>query len=141
MVDPRGDLYVISKVNDGNALFAKLPASGWESSQGVTVPSADTVRLGLHTDHNDPQGADLSPDGLSMLVKTEEGVLYYDFTDNGDYVRQLAGKRPVEVTTYSRRPSGEAVAWDVNGNGFYTLPEGEHPVFNYYFVHEVDIVG
>ncbi|XP_076461681.1 uncharacterized protein LOC143294136 [Babylonia areolata] len=134
MIDQAGDLYIISKVHGGDALFAKLPPNGWGSAVGVKVGHHDTVRLGLQTTHNDPQGADLSPDGRNMLVKTEEGLLLYQFSSSMDYVAELSQMRGLEVSTYVRRVNGEAVAWNVEGTGFYTLPEGLSPVFNYYTV-------
>ena len=134
MIDPKGDLYVISKVHRGNALFARLPPSGWGSSTPVTIPSHDTARLGIHTDHNDPQGADISPNGRALVVKTEEGLLYYPISPSMNYVSEVAGMRHQDVSTYVRRKSGESVAWNVNGTGLYTLPEGLHSVFNYYTV-------
>ena len=134
MIDPKGDLYVISKVHRGDALFAKLPPSGWGTSTPVTIPSHDTARLGLHTDHKDPQGGDISPNGRALLVKTEEGLLFYPISANMNYVSEVAAMRFQEVSSYVRRKSGESVAWNVNGTGFYTLPEGRHAVFNYYTV-------
>ena len=134
MIDPEGDLFVISKVHGGDALFARLPPSGWGASTPVAIPSHATARLGLHTGHKDPQGGELSPDGRALLVKTEEGLLYYAFSANRNYVSEMAAMRPQEVSTYVRRASGESVAWNVNGTGFYTIPEGLHPVFNYYTV-------
>jgi hypothetical protein len=55
MVDPHGEVYIISKVHGGNARFAHLPASGWGTGNTVTLHDSDTVHLHLHTDHNDPQ--------------------------------------------------------------------------------------
>ncbi|KAK7110951.1 uncharacterized protein [Littorina saxatilis] len=134
MIDPSGDLYIISKLHGGDSLFAKLPRSGWGASTPVPIPSHDTVRLDLNTYSNDPQGADLSPNGRMLLVKEEHGLVFYAFSDNMNYVSELAGMRPTSVGTYVRRKSGEAVAWNVNGTGFYTLPEGEHQVFNFYTI-------
>lgn len=140
MIDPSGDLYIISKVHGGDALFAKLPRSGWSSAHPVHVGVHDSVRLGLRTSHNDPQGADLSPDGRYLLVKTEESVVVYEFSAAQDYVSELGQLRPRVVTTYVRRPSGESVAWTGASDGFYTLPEGQNPVFNYYSVVS-DLIG
>ncbi|KAK7489213.1 hypothetical protein BaRGS_00019591 [Batillaria attramentaria] len=131
MIDPAGDLYIISKVHGGHALFAKLPASGWGAPHPVDIPASDTARIRLHTDHNDPQGADISPNGQELLVKTEEGVYYYA-VPNRDYVNVVGTTDPVRVETYHMRPAGEAVAWSVTGSGFYTLPEGANPTFNFY---------
>jgi len=133
MVDPQGDLYVISKVKGGNALFAQLPRDGWGATTPVPIPSHMTASINLHTTHHDPQGADLSPDGRQLLVKTEEGVLYYRFT-TPNLASEMASWTPQDVTTYVRRKSGEAVAWNVDGTAFYTLPEGLNPVFNMYRV-------
>jgi hypothetical protein len=87
------------------------------------------------------QGADLSQDGLSLLVKTEESVLYYGFPHPGGYVQQLHDVSPILVDTYVRRKAGEAVAWNADGSGFYTLPEGANEYFNYYSVTRNPVVG
>ena len=65
IVDPKGEVYVISKVDGGNGLLGKLPSSAWGQYDPVTVPAANTVRLGTYSSRfeRDPRGADLSPDG------------------------------------------------------------------------------
>lgn len=142
MVDPQGNLYVISKASGGEARFAPLPAAGWQSSSPVTVTDQGSVLLHLHTAHRDPQGGDLSSDGLSLLVKTEEGILFYEFATASDYAQQLSHMTPTVVSTYVRRPAGEAVAWNPQGTGFYTLPEGLHPTFHFYtFSHGGSVIG
>ena len=142
MVDPDGDLYIISKVHGGRGLFAKLPRAGWGATHPVTIPIQDTAILRLHTSNNDPQGADISPSGTELLVKAEEEVYYYSVPD-GDYVRAVRDRLPEVVQTYVRRPSGESVAWNAAGSGFFTLPEGKHPTFHLYMKAESpgDIVG
>ncbi|KAK7090470.1 uncharacterized protein [Littorina saxatilis] len=131
MLDPDGDLYVISKVHGGRAVFAKLPRAGWGSNYPVTIPLENTAILRIHTDHNDPQGADISPDGTELLVKTEDEVLYYP-VPNRNYVEVVGHQQPHVVSTYVRRSSGESVAWNAAGTGFYTLPEGRHQTFHFY---------
>ena len=131
MIDPDGDLYVISKVHGGRGLLAKLPRGGWGAVHPVTIPTNDTAILRLHTSRNDPQGADISPWGGELLVKAEEEVYYYRVPD-GDYVGAVGRQVPQVVHTYVRRKSGESVAWNAAGSGFYTLPEGRHPTFHLY---------
>ena len=63
MVDPDGELYVISKVEDGNGFIAKLPSSYWGNVLPEDIPAANIQRLGTYGLPNEPHGADLSPDG------------------------------------------------------------------------------
>nr|KAG5701277.1 hypothetical protein BaRGS_020639 [Batillaria attramentaria] len=131
MIDPEGNLYIISKVKGGQALFAKLPASGWGASDPEPIPESDTARLNIETNKNDPQGADISPDGTEILVKAEKAVYYYAVPKK-DYLKVVRDTEPQKVETYKRRKDGEAVAWKADGSGFYTLPEGENPTFHFY---------
>ena len=57
-------------------MIAELPDAGWGGNL-VTLDLAKTGVMKVTTTHNDPQGADLSPDGKELLLVAEEEVFYY----------------------------------------------------------------
>ena len=65
--------------------------------------------------------ADVSPDGKELLVKTYRHVYYWK-TDSVRPLAQLITQMPIPVR-YRRELQGEALGWDMEGNGFYTLSE------------------
>jgi hypothetical protein len=69
--------------------------------------------------------ADVSPDGKELLVKTYRKVYYWK-SDSLTSLAALMEKMPVPVR-YRRELQGEALGWELEGKGFYTL--GEKPLF------------
>ena len=65
--------------------------------------------------------ADVSPDGKELLVKRYNRI-YYWRTDSVKPLAQWITQMPIPVR-YKRELQGEALGWDVEGNGFYTLSE------------------
>ncbi|KAK3602252.1 hypothetical protein CHS0354_034489 [Potamilus streckersoni] len=120
MVDPSGEVYIISKVDGGKGLIAHVPSSGWNSGNTVQVNS--NAYLSISTTHRDPVGGDISPSGDEILVKIRESVLYWDMNGSKDYVSVLQ-RQPV-ILPYILENRGEAVAWQPDGRGYYTLGEG-----------------
>ncbi|XP_046575903.1 uncharacterized protein LOC124283913 [Haliotis rubra] len=126
MVDPAGNTYVVSKVHGGRGLIAKLPSYGWG---GTTVDAGPSQRVPITSTHNDPNGCDISPDGKEMLIKARDAV-YYWAVPNGDYVSAV--KTAPATLPYHPEPRGESVAWTPNGDGYYTLSEGDDQPLYFY---------
>ncbi|KAL4231933.1 hypothetical protein ACF0H5_009509 [Mactra antiquata] len=126
MVDPRAELYVVSKVDGGHGKMVQLPSSAWGSSHRATVN--DGIHLnGIHSTRNDPVGGDISPTGYEVLIKTIERVNYY-YVPDGDYLKHMTST-PQQLP-YHRERQGEGIAWDHNVRGYYTLGEGTHqPIY------------
>ncbi|XP_012946250.1 uncharacterized protein LOC106013922 [Aplysia californica] len=130
MIDPTGQLYVVSKIHGGRAVLAKIPSSAWGGPR-VALDQAHSGTLKLTTSHNDPQGGDISPDGKEMLLVCEDDVYHYNVA-NLDYVKAVNSQIPQRIASYSREHSTEAIAWSPNGSGFYTLPEGKDEKLYFY---------
>lgn len=65
MVDPRGEVYVVSKVGPGHhGKFVHLPASAWNQHHHVWVN--DGVYLPITASSNSPVGGDISPSGTEV---------------------------------------------------------------------------
>lgn len=127
MVDPQGEMFIISNVKGAAAKAAHVPKSGFDS--GTTVALTNTVSLSFHTSHSDPTGGDLSPNGREILVISHEKMYYWN-VNSGDVLATL-GTDPTEVP-YLDEPQGEAVCWDSKGQGYYTLSEGHNQPIYYY---------
>ena len=127
LVDPLGEMYIVSKIKGQAAKAAHVPKSAFES--GTTVALTNIVLLSFHTSNNDPTGGDLSPNGHEILMVSHHKMYYWTVT-NGDVLATLQ-TNPVEVP-YIDEPQGEAVCWDANGQGYYTLSEGHNQPLYYY---------
>ncbi|XP_046575879.1 uncharacterized protein LOC124283886 [Haliotis rubra] len=136
MVDPAGNAYVVSRVQGGHGLMAKLPSFGWA---GKAVDVTVTSRLSTTTAHHDPLGCDISPDGKAMLIKAKDDIYYYSVPD-GDYVEAAKGQATT-VKYDMKEHLGESVAWTAKGDGYYTVSEGTYqPIYLYSVVGTV-VVG
>jgi hypothetical protein len=78
-------------------------------------------------------GGDFSPDGSKLLIKTYE-VIYLWERDGNESPADMWMREPVQVP-YEREPQGEAIGFNADGTGFYTISEkrnGVEPVVYFY---------
>ncbi|CAG2224384.1 unnamed protein product [Mytilus edulis] len=128
MVDPNGEVYVVSKVSAGHhAKFVHLPKSAWGAHHHVYVN--DGVYLSITTNAHDPVGGDISPAGNEILLKTYGRVNYWSVPDR-NYAAHIT--HHPQVLPYHNERQGESVCWDVHGDGYYTLSEGANQPLWYY---------
>jgi hypothetical protein len=128
MVDPQGEVYIVSKERHGHGKVERLPNSAWGSEEPVSVDSQ--VFLALNPPDNDVVGGDISPDGRDVLLKTYAAMYYWSVPD-GNYTAALSTRQPRQVS-YQLERQGESVAWAASGNGYYTLAEGKNASLFYY---------
>ncbi|XP_033764200.1 uncharacterized protein LOC117345264 [Pecten maximus] len=129
MVDPQRNIYVISKVDDGQGQLGVISSSAWNTPT-VTVNVSHLVTLPLSTGSNDPTGGDISPNGQDILIQTHHQVFYWQKAD-GLSIRESLLQSPVGVQFHYNKHA-EAVAWDADGRGYYTVSEGHHENLYYY---------
>lgn len=129
MVDPEGELYIISKVDGGRGKLYHIPKEAWvESSHryqlsgGVEIPTPDHGR--------GPVAGDISPNGQKVLIKTYHKIFCWNVGHRRDYVAALMAP-PIQVP-YIQEHQGESVCWDPNGSGYYTISEGTSEALHYY---------
>ncbi len=121
-----GDLYIISKATDHANLYrstAPHPTSGVR-----TLEKLGTFPYGWVT------AADLSPNGLRLLVKTYGWVLGYKLPrpENRRARLEVTPQLESERLPYVQEPQGETVAWNAYAKDFYTLSEGfQVPFYRY----------
>ncbi len=133
LVDPlSGDLFIITKAPSGQIYSA--PASAFDSAGITQLTSLGT--LGATLDR--PSGADISPDGLHILVRDRSTTAYlFERAANQTVGQALIGVGiPI---TLAAEVQGEAIGWAADGKGFYTTSEwdGQGPQPLYYYAFSV----
>ena len=73
----------------------------------------------------------------NMLVKARDSIFFLRFSENMDYIGELSRREvfPTVVPYNDPEDNGQAVAWNEQGTGFYTLPEGPNPVLKFHPVN------
>ncbi len=126
MVDPlTRDLYVVSKREANVHVYqAAYPQS---TSDIITLPKIATLNMAFVT------AADISPNGLELLIKNYNQVNYWCRDAQTSIVDALANN-PVTVP-YVIEPQGEAISWDRDGSGYFTISEEANntPAHLYYY--------
>jgi hypothetical protein len=114
LIDPlTKDLFIVSKREDPVWLYQiKSPAFNSDTVTAVKVQTLPVSRI---------VGGDISADGKRVLLKDYEHVYYWKATNEKSII-ELLSKKPFEVP-YEVEPQGEAIAWDPELKGFYTLSE------------------
>ncbi|XP_048728493.2 uncharacterized protein LOC125646303 [Ostrea edulis] len=129
MVDPSGNVILISKVDGGNGQIGKIPAAAFQNNAIYQIPKSAILNIPW-TSHYDPVGGDISPNGREVLLRTHNSLFYWR-VDSMDYLTTLSTVDPV-VVSHVKEHQGEAVAWDTLGNGYFTCSEGHNQPI-YYF--------
>lgn len=113
-IDPAtAGLFVVSKREDSVRVY-QIDRT-WTSGDTITAP----VKAKLP--YFNTVAANVSPDGKEVLLKTYDKIYYWKRTGS-EAIPDLLKTKPVELT-YRPESQGEAIAWDREGAGFYTLSE------------------
>jgi len=139
MVDPlTRDIFIISKREESPVVYRlpfphdlnnTLTAQIVVSDLRLPLADKDTMNTGSEKVVNGYHylyyyqivGADISPDGSEMLVKSYSAVYYWKRNEKESVIDML--KRAPSILPYSPEPQAEAIAFDVQGRGYYTLNE------------------
>jgi len=70
---------------------------------------------------NNIVAANISSDGSEVLLKNYRDIYYWKRMDN-ESLPKLFQRKPTKLD-YKPEPQGEAIAWKLDGTGFYTLSE------------------
>ena len=122
--------YVIEKRLAGGPVgIYRGPLDGWNDDPAAmpTLERVGTFRPGPST-FASVTGADLSPDGSVLAVRTYGSVRLFERPAGADLADVLAGEScrgpiPLEL-------QGEAVAVTPDGGAYFTLPEGPDPLLS-----------
>ena len=127
MIDPfRLDIYIVSK-----ELNTKVYRAAWPYKfYAAPTFNVDTLEIVASLPFSTAVGGDISPDGKEILIK-KTNVIYYWNKNYNQTVEEILVDT-LNVVPYIKEPNGEAVCWDSNLSGYYTISEGLHPHLYYY---------
>lgn len=116
IVDPQTrDIFVLSKEMTGTNIYRLgYPQSLTDVSVAEKVGSVPGVLL--------TTASSISRDGSEILVRSYLGV-YYWRRSNGESVTQALTRSPNKTLTVAAEPQGEAICFEHENKGFYTLSE------------------
>ncbi len=114
MVDPlTHDLYVVTK-RETNVIVYRAPYPQ-STTSAITLEHVATLNFSLAV------GGDISPSGLEILIKSYTHIYYWRRTLSQELGQALA--QPPEVLPYVAELQGEAVCWQADSMGYYTVSE------------------
>lgn len=124
------NLYVLSKREKPVYLYElKFPFSLTDTLTAEKVLSIPLTQI---------VAAAISRDGNEILMKNYDNIYYWE--TKGKSLPEVLKKEP-HLLKYTEEPQGEAIAFNVNGTGFYTLSEklkGEKTFLYFYQKKTVD---
>ncbi len=124
LVDPlTRDIYIMSK----RELFPKVYRAAYPQStdQLTKLEQVATLPLGMF-----PTGGDISPDGRRVIVRGMFGAALWERRVDKPLWCAFQG-RPKAIPV-AAEPQGEAICFDRQGAGYFTISEGKQPRL-YYF--------
>jgi hypothetical protein len=124
LVDPlTRDIYVISKRD----LFPRVYHAAYPQSTAVPTRLKQVAVLPFGTF---PTGGDVAPDGRRVLVRGMYNASLWERPAGEPLGRAFSG--PQAALPVADEPQGEAICFDSQGRGYFTISEGLHPTL-YYF--------
>ncbi len=116
LVDPRtGVLLVVTKSYGGTAEVYRAPA-GLTAGSTTRLTRVATFAPGIVT------GADVTPDGAVVAIRTYSGVRLYQRPAGSALERAFGGRSCTAQS--AAEPQGEAIGFTADGRGYVTVSEG-----------------
>lgn len=132
IVDPQdGDLLIITKEEDGDALVYRAPGDA-DPSARTTLEQVAALPLGGATlpGGEKATGGDASPDGDAVILRTSTSAFLWWRPAGGALWEAFSGTAcPLALL---EEPNGEAMGFDHAGTGYFTLSEGTAQPLHYY---------
>lgn len=120
-VDPQTkDIYIITKREDNKRLY-RLAYPQNVNEVTVAEPFGELPNLGQSL-AGYITGAAISPDGSELLVKTYASIFYWK-RNTGQSIADALQHGTSRQLSYRVEPQGEAVCFDKNGKGYFTISE------------------
>jgi hypothetical protein len=132
MIDPlSGELFIVTKGPAARVYSA--PATIFDTPGTIaTLTSLGGLKVTL----NNATAADISPDGLHILIRNASTTAYLFERSAGQTVSQALQSTPIPFTLKAET-QGEAIGWAADGRGFYTTSElagtASAPIWYYAF--------
>jgi hypothetical protein len=127
-VDPiTGALFIVTKENTTSRIYTASKAA-LDSGTNITLGFAGSLPFDV------PSSADISPTGTEIIVRQEDFAQLWTRT-NGQSISSAFAGIPVSIPVVGTplEPNGEAVTFDGNGNGYFTLSETDAAQPLYFF--------
>lgn len=127
-IDPwTGDLFIVTKESTTSRIYSTTQAA-LNSGTNVVLTFIRSLAFDI------PSSADIAPTGREILIRQEDFAYLWTRTNSQTISNALAAT-PVTIPVIGTptEPNGEAVAFDANGNGYFTLSENNQPEPLYYF--------
>ncbi len=116
-VDPRsGDTMLVTKTTSSRAQLFRIAARPFDGT-AVIAEQVALLDMGAKV-----TGADISPDGTRIAVRTGSRVTLWERTA-GETIAQAVARPPVQVAA----PSSEAITFSADGRTLYSINEGSAP--------------
>jgi len=126
LVDPdNGDLYILTKRDQPSRIY-RATAPG-KDERNIELTYLGKMAITQIT------AADISPNGRELLVKTYPKAFWYPRGEGVSIADALMAAQPAPIAAYRVEPQGEAIAFDAEGMGFYTLSEAKSKTTPLYF--------
>jgi hypothetical protein len=122
LVDPlTRDIYIIAK----RELFSRVYRAGFPQSttQTTQMETVTTLSWGFAT------GGDVSPDGREVIVRGMFNASLWTRPAGEPLWHAFSGKQV--FLPLAHEPQGEAICFDSQGLGYFTISEGVHPPLYY----------
>jgi len=134
LVDPATqDIYIIAK-RDGEPTLYNLANVTFNTQEPLIAKAVGTLRIQGAGLLSLVTASDVSRDGKEVLVKTY-GKIYYWYRENTEIsLADLLLSEP-DTIRYEPEPQGEAIAFSISPDGFFTLSEknfGQKPILYFY---------
>jgi hypothetical protein len=114
MVDPiSGDIYIISKRDKKNTIYC-LPADRFNDKEAVLEKVGEL-------NFTSSTAGDISSEGNQILIKSYLNI-YYWIRKPGESIAQALTREPT-MLLYNPEPQGEAIGFQQDGKGYYTISE------------------
>ena len=127
-VDPlTGDLFIVTKESTTSRIYSTTQAA-LNSGTNVILTFVRNLTFDI------PSSADISSRGSEIIIRQEEFAHLWTRT-NGQTISNALAAVPVTIPVIGTPTefNGEAVTFDANGNGYYTLSETNSTQPLYYF--------
>jgi hypothetical protein len=127
LVDPlTGDLFVIVKQAPTTRVY-RVAAADLVNGANIVMSLAGVFSF------SEPSAGDISPTGREILIRNEDRARLYVRGEGQSVMQALGGPAiVVPVVGQPTEPNGEGIAFDRQGNHYYTISEGRDPTLHYF---------
>jgi Ca2+-binding RTX toxin-like protein len=131
IVDPlTGDLYIVTKSqpNDTSAhlYYVQAPtATNWQNGDTLDLADAGAVHFPANTSNYSPAAGDIAPNGLEVLLKSDDVIFYYKRETAAVPLTTLLTGSPTDVITVRDTQNRVGIAFTPDGQNFYTVSEAD----------------